>query len=263
MLVRCKLIRKGGTVISMADGTEYHFRPERVTGNHVADVTNKAHLTRLLGITEGYELHDPHATLQADVAEIVPKETPSLAQDASETEILEIAEECHERNRDYCARLGVFSLPSWSEAPAWMKESVADNVKNVIDNPDMTPKEAHSAWMIYKEREGWVFGPEKSEVLKTHPGMMPWEMLPEEQRRKDEIFVETVREFLFEEPAPGDAEAQVSDSTEAEVVKAHPALEDLDDDALKEVARSEGVSLHPRHKRETIINLINEVRAAQ
>ena len=45
--------RPAGTKVTI--GTEtYHFQPETANGPHVAEVTVKPHIERLLGITEGY-----------------------------------------------------------------------------------------------------------------------------------------------------------------------------------------------------------------
>ena len=55
MKIRCKLIREGGTTIDI-DGDEYHFADDG-KGNHVAEVSNKAHIKHLLSIKEAYVAH--------------------------------------------------------------------------------------------------------------------------------------------------------------------------------------------------------------
>lgn len=52
MKIECLLIRPGGSKIDL-DGKTYHFKPQ-ADGSHVADVTDKDHARRLLGITEGF-----------------------------------------------------------------------------------------------------------------------------------------------------------------------------------------------------------------
>lgn len=49
--------RVGGSRVSIGD-VEYHFKPTYPGGPHVAEVTDKAHIGRLLGIAEGYEVAD-------------------------------------------------------------------------------------------------------------------------------------------------------------------------------------------------------------
>lgn len=55
MRIRCKLIREGGSKITIGE-TEYHFKPG--PDGHIADVTVKDHVARFLAIPEGYELAD-------------------------------------------------------------------------------------------------------------------------------------------------------------------------------------------------------------
>lgn len=99
-----------------------------------------------------------------------------------------VARVCHEVNRAYCESLGDTSQPTWENAPDWQKESVINGVDLHNHNPMMTPENSHKAWMLVKEREGWVYGAEKDAEAKTHPCMVPYEQLPQEQRAKDYIF---------------------------------------------------------------------------
>jgi hypothetical protein len=46
--------------------------------------------------------------------------------------------------------------------------------------------------MADKIKEGWVYGFVKDPVSKTHPCIVPYEELPEEQQMKDHLFVKTV-----------------------------------------------------------------------
>lgn len=52
MLMQCKLIRDGGTVIEL-EGKEYHFKPN-AAGDHVCEIDDESHVDRLLDIPEGY-----------------------------------------------------------------------------------------------------------------------------------------------------------------------------------------------------------------
>lgn len=58
MLIRCLILRSGGSFITL-DDTEYHFAPiDSAPGSpHVALVLNKEHQARLLSITEAYLFH--------------------------------------------------------------------------------------------------------------------------------------------------------------------------------------------------------------
>lgn len=48
--------------------------------------------------------------------------------------------------------------------------------------------EQHEAWCEHKRAEGWVQGDVKDADAKTHPALLPYEELPEEQKAKDHLF---------------------------------------------------------------------------
>lgn len=98
-----------------------------------------------------------------------------------------IAQVCHEANRAYCLAVGDDSQPRWEDAPQWQRDSAVAGVQLHLEKP-MTPRESHEAWMAHKQAEGWVYGERKDADAKTHPCMVPYDDLPDEQRRKDELF---------------------------------------------------------------------------
>lgn len=55
-------------------GTKYHFKPD-ADGENVAEVVQKAHISRLLAIDEGeaYEIKDPSGPLKNDAPPVKPK----------------------------------------------------------------------------------------------------------------------------------------------------------------------------------------------
>lgn len=111
----------------------------------------------------------------------------------------QIAQICHEANKGMCEALGDYSQPTWPDAPNWMKESAIAGVQFRLENPDDPPSVQHEAWMDAKVRDGWIYGPEKDPVAKTHPCLVPFNDLPEHQQMKDHLFVAIVLE-LREEP---------------------------------------------------------------
>lgn len=100
----------------------------------------------------------------------------------------EIAFICHEANR--CLQLvngeGVISLP-WPELDQETMESAIDGVDNIIET-DATPEESHANWMQFKTEHGWKYGEVKDPEAKTHPCLVPYEDLPENQKIKDSLF---------------------------------------------------------------------------
>ena len=55
-LIRCKIIREGGSVIDIGK-KEYNFKPNE-KGDHVAEVTDESHIGRFLSIERGYEVYE-------------------------------------------------------------------------------------------------------------------------------------------------------------------------------------------------------------
>jgi hypothetical protein len=102
--------------------------------------------------------------------------------------IEDIAHVCHEANRAFCAALGDFSQASWVLAPNWQKLSAITGVEFCRDNPNAPASANHENWLAQKVAEGWVYGPEKDAVSKTHPCCVPYEELPAEQQAKDVLF---------------------------------------------------------------------------
>ena len=94
----------------------------------------------------------------------------------------------HEVNRALRLSLGEDDSPSWGDAPEDQRESTLAGVVMHLANPDATPEESHAAWAKQKVEDGWIYGEEKNEDLKTHPQLIPYDELPEGQKAKDYAF---------------------------------------------------------------------------
>lgn len=46
-------------------------------------------------------------------------------------------------------------------------------------------KNVHEVWAETRIRQGWTYGPERNDTLMTHPCLVPYEELPEEEREYD------------------------------------------------------------------------------
>lgn len=104
-----------------------------------------------------------------------------------------IAQVCHEANRAYCTTLGDYSQLSWDDAPQWQRDSACAGVVTLTSDPSLSAEDMHRHWMDLKLREGWTYGTVKDAVAKTHPCLLSFDELPEDQQRKDNLFQAVVR----------------------------------------------------------------------
>lgn len=119
-----------------------------------------------------------------------PVGEPSVSADPSEParRLDQIAAACHNANRNYCRSLGDYTQYPWDEAEEWQRISARNGVRQILDNPLTTPEQSHENWMKEKLADGWQFGTVKDPVAKLHPCILPYDLLPAEQRVKDAIF---------------------------------------------------------------------------
>jgi hypothetical protein len=120
--------------------------------------------------------------------------------------VITVARLCHELNREWCDSCGDASQLTWNNAAPWQRESAIRGVQHVLDNPDDDDASQHDAWMRDKLAAGWTHGPVKDEVAKTHPCLVPYAELPEEQRIKDTLFrglVKLLQPYIRREFASG------------------------------------------------------------
>lgn len=113
-----------------------------------------------------------------------------------------IAKKCHEANKAYCESIGDNSQPSWEDAPDWQKQSARMGVKLHMENPAAGPEASHVSWRAQKAKEGWKYGEKKCPEAKTHPCMVDFKDLPEEQQKKDVIFRDTVHANMPKRKTP-------------------------------------------------------------
>ncbi len=58
------------------------------------------------------------------------------------------------------------------------------------------PGDAHRSWAAEKVADGWTWGKDKDPEAKTHPCLVPFELLPIEQQTKDWIFYSVATHWL-------------------------------------------------------------------
>jgi hypothetical protein len=99
-----------------------------------------------------------------------------------------IAKTCHEANRVWCQANGDFTQKHWSDAEQWQRDSAIMGVKFRLENPNAKHDAQHKAWMEDKINNGWAYGDVKDTIKKTHPCLVPYELLPVFQQKKDALF---------------------------------------------------------------------------
>lgn len=99
----------------------------------------------------------------------------------------------HMANRAHCRAIGDDSQPLWEDAPEWQRKSARNGVIGVLVHGN-GPGASHESWLAEKEADGWKYGPVKDPDKKEHPCFVPYDDLPPEQRAKDGVFVDTVKQ---------------------------------------------------------------------
>lgn len=115
---------------------------------------------------------------------------------ANARKLLLAARVAHAVNQAYCLTIGDEPQPDWDTAPHWQRDSACAGVMAIAEGRVTTPADSHANWLAQKETEGWVYGAEKDPEAKTHPCMVPYDELPDEQRTKDVLFFAVVRSVL-------------------------------------------------------------------
>ena len=110
--------------------------------------------------------------------------------------IEDIAQICHNVNREYCQSIGDDSQVLWHEAEQSHRDSLIDGVRYAIDNDFPHPALMHANWLMGKEFDGWKYGEVKDLDKKLHPCFVPYDELPPEQQKKDEIFTEAAKVLI-------------------------------------------------------------------
>jgi hypothetical protein len=105
-----------------------------------------------------------------------------------------IARVVHEANRVIQDATGDPAVsPPYDEAPQWQKDSTFLGIHEAFSGK--TPEELHESWSVQKIADGWVYGEVKDSEKKTHPCLVSYSELPEEQKLKDYMFAAIVKAF--------------------------------------------------------------------
>lgn len=98
-----------------------------------------------------------------------------------------IARTVHEALRGWAAAHGQHDIPVWEDAEPWMHTATRESVVHALDHSGADSRSQHEQWLAQKEKAGWRYGPVKDPGKKTHPLMVPYDDLPDWERRKDAL----------------------------------------------------------------------------
>jgi len=104
----------------------------------------------------------------------------------------QIAKICHAANRAYCQCLedhSVYSMAHWDELSEPEQKGYINGVEFRLANPGCSAEDMHRNWLVEKTEAGWVYGQDKNLKKKTHPCILPYDRLPEDQKVKDFLFM--------------------------------------------------------------------------
>jgi len=120
-------------------------------------------------------------TLNNNIMNETIKSTPSL-------EVLQIALVCHQANKAWCEANDDRTQKDWHGAEGWQRQSAIKGVEFRLKNPNAGHDAQHNSWLEEKVNDGWVYGKVKDAVAKTHPCILPFDELPDFQKKKYALF---------------------------------------------------------------------------
>jgi hypothetical protein len=112
----------------------------------------------------------------------------------------QISQVAHEANRAFCQSVGDDSQKPWAEAPQWAKDSTLNTVQFHLDQlskgEPLDPSHSHATWLEERRAAGWVLGPVKDTVKKTHPSLVAFDQLSPPEKVKDYLQAAVVKAFV-------------------------------------------------------------------
>lgn len=57
--------------------------------------------------------------------------------------------------------------------------------EELVDLTERLAENTHDVWAAQRMSEGWTYGPQRDDVAKTHPCLVPYSELPESEKEYD------------------------------------------------------------------------------
>lgn len=103
----------------------------------------------------------------------------------------------YEANRAYAAALGERRPPAWHEAEPLDRRLWYLAAQHHVHHPAASLPALHDYWLSLESMAGWSYGPVLDNDARQHPHHVPWDRLPEPQRRKVAMFRDVVRTLAY------------------------------------------------------------------
>jgi hypothetical protein len=81
--------------------------------------------------------------------------------------------------------------------PAPLDTSTVDFPPALAALAEQLAQNVHEVWAAQRVADGWSYGPERDDTRKRHPGLVPYESLPEAEKDYDRrVSLETMKTIL-------------------------------------------------------------------
>jgi ryanodine receptor 2 len=74
------------------------------------------------------------------------------------------------------------------------KAYLPDELKPLVES---LAENYHDMWALERQSQGWTYGKQRNDELKTHPCLVPYEDLPESEKEYDLLMAENSLRFII------------------------------------------------------------------